>query len=717
MNGGFGLTLGLAREDNATELLINGADIVVEDLSEISIDTINEWFNKGLENEKWTLNYHDYNPENERSRETLLAIGNGFFGTRGAMEESKANKINYPGTYIAGLFNRLISRVVDRDIENEDLVNIPDWLQVNFKPENGNWLSFGKEPNFEIEKIHRKLDFRTGLLTRYIIINDKQGRRTEILSKRFASMDNPHIAGIRYEVSPINYQGTLLIRSGLHGDHTNAGVERYQQLKQKHLEPVLQNGEKGKISLVVKTNNSGITIAQNARHDISIDNKKTEVESKIKSGKGWVVADFNIHIEKGQRAILEKLVSIHTSRDKKYKNPLNSAEKDIESADSWTGMFERSVNKWEKLWENMDIKIDHDRNSQKLVRLHLYHMFVTASEHFTDQDAGIPPRGLHGEAYRGHIFWDELYILPLYNIHMPGVTKASLMYRYRRLDKAREYAKEQGYKGAMFPWQSGSDGREETQIIHLNPLSGEWGDDYSSLQRHISIALAYNVWNYFAATRDEEFMVDYGIELYFEICRFWASKTGFDSDSGSGKSELAHTLGTFLKEDRIRVKVIHADDYYKIQPLLRAEWRRTKGFDKIGINEYDWVKIKKTIRDYKEEQECIMPCIDIIPEQVDKLITDFAKIDLLVIDGLYAIKADDLDLRVFIDLTYQETKISQIERLKETYNKERLEVLKWEHINVKSLKPLADLIVNKSYKVVEANDNNNKNNGQNGFFV
>ncbi len=192
---------------------------------------------------------------------------------------------------------------------------------------------------------------------------------------------------------------------------------------------------------------------------------------------------------------------------------------------------------------------------------------------------------------------------------------------------------------------------------------------------------------------------------------------GISGESGSGKSELAHTLGTFLKGNRIRVKVIHTDDYYKIQPLLRTEWRRTKGFDKIGINEYDWVKIRKTIRDYKEGQECIMPCIDIIPEQVDKLITDFAKIDLLVIDGLYAIKADDLDLRVFIDLTYQETKISQIERLKETYNKERLEVLEREHINVNSLKPLADLIVNKSYNVVEANGNNNNNNSQNGFFI
>ena len=112
-----------------------------------------------------------------------------------------------------------------------------------------------------------------------------------------------------------------------------------------------------------------------------------------------------------------------------------------------------------------------------------------------------------------------------------------------------------------------------------------------------------------------------------------------------------------------------------------------------------------------------MPCIDIIPEQVDKLITDFAKIDLLVIDGLYAIKAENLDLRVFIDLTYQETKITQIERLKEVYNKERMQVLEREHINVRSLKPLADLIINKSYQVVKANGNSNNNNGQNGFSI
>lgn len=174
-------------------------------------------------------------------------------------------------------------------------------------------------------------------------------------------------------------------------------------------------------------------------------------------------------------------------------------------------------------------------------------------------------------------------------------------------------------------------------------------------------------------------------------------------ESGSGKSELAHALGKMLKQNNIRVKVIHTDNYYKIQPLLREEWRRNKGFNKIGIDEYDWVKINRTIRDFKEGQECMIPCIDLIPEQVDKLITDFSKIDLLIIDGLYAIKTKNVDLKIFIDLTYHETKINQIIRLKEAMNEFRLRILEEEHKNVISLKPLANLFVDKSYRVTNSN--------------
>ncbi len=140
--GNFGFVLGIAREENIRELYIGGADIVVEDLGEISLEGINDWFENGMKRDGWKLSYFDYETDMERSREALLAVGNGYFGTRGAMEESRANQVNYPGTYVSGLFNRLVSRVADRDIENEDFVNISNWLPVTFRINDGPWFGF-----------------------------------------------------------------------------------------------------------------------------------------------------------------------------------------------------------------------------------------------------------------------------------------------------------------------------------------------------------------------------------------------------------------------------------------------------------------------------------------------------------------------------------------------------------------------------------------------
>jgi alpha,alpha-trehalase len=145
-------------------------------------------------------------------------------------------------------------------------------------------------------------------------------------------------------------------------------------------------------------------------------------------------------------------------------------------------------------------------------------------------DVGVPARGLHGEAYRGHVFWDELFIFPYLNLHLPELVRSLLLYRYRRLPEARWAAREAGYRGAMFPWQSGSNGREESQVVHLNPLSGDWMPDASRLQRHINSAIAYNVWGHYQATGDIDFMATYGAEMIFEICRFWTSVATYNRE-------------------------------------------------------------------------------------------------------------------------------------------------------------------------------------------
>ncbi|MGA2927025.1 MAG: glycosyl hydrolase family 65 protein, partial [Solirubrobacteraceae bacterium] len=178
---------------------------------------------------------------------------------------------------------------------------------------------------------------------------------------------------------------------------------------------------------------------------------------------------------------------------------------------------------WEELWRSCDFRVPGEPRVQLLLRLHTSHILQVCSRHSADFDAGVPARGLNGEAYRGHIFWDELYVYPFLNFRLPEITRELLMYRYRRLGEARAAAKEVGYNGAMFPWQSGSDGQEETQIVHLNPLSGRWDPDHSHNQRHVNAAIFYNVWRYYQATGDIEFMREYGAEMMLELARFWAS--------------------------------------------------------------------------------------------------------------------------------------------------------------------------------------------------
>nr|ABD75762.1 putative haloacid dehalogenase-like family hydrolase [uncultured bacterium] len=523
--GNFGLVLGVARENNVQDLYVGGADLVVEDLGEIGLEGINRWFESGMDRDAWKLHYYDYDLDKERSREALLTVGNGYFGTRGALEESGANRVNYPGTYISGVYNRLVSRVGDRDIKNEDFVNVINWLPVTFRIGEGPWFGFSPDPAFRILRIHRCLDFRKGELVRELEVEDDKGRVTRIRSARFAGMADPHRAGMRYSVTPLNYEGEIELRSRLHGDHQNAGVERYNELNQHHLEPLLENAGEEMLQLVVKTTTSGILIAACAKNTVVSGNVHS---SSREQGAGWVGATFKVNARKQQEVALEKMVALFTSRDPGVEDPLDEAIYTLHKMAGFERETKLSAGRWKEIWEEVDISIRGDRESQRLVRLHLYHMMVTASPHHAGLDFGIPPRGLHGEAYRGHIFWDELYILPLYTLHFPEVVKSVLMYRYRRLEAARAYAREYGYKGAMFPWQSGSDGREETQTIHLNPLSGEWGEDYSSLQRHISLAIAYNIWNYYHATNDLGFMEHFGAEVMLDIARFWASKSELD---------------------------------------------------------------------------------------------------------------------------------------------------------------------------------------------
>ena len=174
-------------------------------------------------------------------------------------------------------------------------------------------------------------------------------------------------------------------------------------------------------------------------------------------------------------------------------------------------------------------------------------------------------------------------------------------------------------------------------------------------------------------------------------------------ESGSGKSELTHVIAKELRKHRIFAKPIHIDNFYNTLPLERTKWRIDNGIENVvGMNEYSWNDINRVISDFKNGRKSSMPCVDLVTEQIDELTTDFKDIDMLIIDGLYAINTEQVDLRVFIELTYHETKKAQSARGKEPQNEYRMRVLEREHQVVLSIKPKADLFVNMDYKVVRA---------------
>lgn len=174
-------------------------------------------------------------------------------------------------------------------------------------------------------------------------------------------------------------------------------------------------------------------------------------------------------------------------------------------------------------------------------------------------------------------------------------------------------------------------------------------------------------------------------------------------ESGSGKSELAHVIAKGLRKHGIMAKPLHIDNYYRIHPLERTQWRLEQGIENVvGPGEYDWDTILRNIAEFKEGKISIGPCVDLVTEQIDQLTTDYSGIDMLIIDGLYAIKVPDVDLRVFIELTYHETKKAQVVRGKEPQNEYRMRVLEKEHQEVQALKPTADVLIGKDYSVRKA---------------
>ncbi len=527
--------LGVARMDDRDLLLEAGADLVVTTLDDVSLRALAEG---RLEERRaaaeirhrhtqrppsvWTLAYGSFDPARQGLREALCALGNGYFVTRGALPEAEADGIHYPGTYVAGLYDRATTEIAGRVIENEDLVNVPNWLPLRFRAAGGDWFDAQRA---EVREHQMELDMRRGTLTRQLAWQDAEGRRTTVTQRRFVSMKDEHLAGLQTTFTAENWSGTLQVRSGLDGRVVNAGVKRYRDLNPRHLRVLGQaEVDEETVDLQVQTLQSQVRVALAARTRLRRDNRTVEADRRLVEEPGFVAHELSFELDEGRPATVEKIVALYTSRDRAISDSRDDARLTVAGAEGFDGLLARHEGAWNSLWNRFDIELDSANEwAETVLHLHIFHLLQTVSPHTLHLDVGVPARGWHGEAYRGHIFWDEMFIFPFLNFQRPILASALLEYRHARIGAARAAARAAGYAGAMFPWQSGANGREETQAVHLNPKSGRWLPDHSRNQRHVNIAIAYNAWQHYMVTGSTPFLRFTGAELLVEIARFWAS--------------------------------------------------------------------------------------------------------------------------------------------------------------------------------------------------
>lgn len=524
--GGFALVIGVDRGGQARRLVEAGADVVVGDLGEVTVRSTGTCCPAGPRRAStWVLVFDGHDPADEGRREALCATGNGYMATRASAPEALVSEAGYPGTYLAGVYDRLVSRVHERTLEHEELVNAPNWLALTFRIGDGEW--FGA-PSWERLGHRQELDIRHGILTRELRLRDAANRVTLVTQRQFTSMADPHLAALQVTIVPENWSGTLQVRSSVDGAVSNSGVAEYRLLAARHLATVSVSRVDDETDvLTARTVRSGVDIALASR--LRPRGPLASASSTARSSGDRIDRLVTFQARAGEPLVVEKTVAVFTSRDHAIAECTQAALTRIGRAPDYPSLVAAHRRAWEALWSRAWLWVDVDDRAPLIANLHVFHLLQSVSPHTAELDAGVTARGLHGEAYRGHVFWDELFIFPFLNFRFPELTRSLLLYRYRRLGEARALAAACGHQGAMFPWQSGTDGREETPEYLYNVRSGRWMRDRSHLQRHVGLAVAYNVWSYYQATNDLQFMQQHGAELLVEVSRFWASLADYDA--------------------------------------------------------------------------------------------------------------------------------------------------------------------------------------------
>ncbi|OGB26909.1 MAG: hypothetical protein A3I66_20945 [Burkholderiales bacterium RIFCSPLOWO2_02_FULL_57_36] len=486
--GGFGLVVGVDRGDNAAALQFGGADIVVQDLAALDVEDLDAAFRTRREQIAWRIEQEGFDRTRERQMESLFTVGNGYLGVRGALDSPVHG--SQCDLFIAGVYDRKRADFPYSEIEflapergadlYSELVPLPFPFRLKIAVEDAS-LDFAGPYGRELR---RALDMRCGVLHSEAVYETSGGRRTTIRTRRCASLDDPHLLLQEAIVTPENHWAAVTLDASL--DDPDLAT------RHPHLELVEHTATAELEFMRYATRASGFEIC---------------IASRIRR----------------EPNMLRRLISVFTSRDGVDPSAATLAHSQRLKADDFEGLFAAHTAKWGEFWSRADIRVPGHPAIEQALRFGSYHLRLPAGD---DARVSIGARTLSGRAYEGHVFWDtEIFMLPFYLHTEPARARSLLLYRHHTLDGARRRARELGFRGACYAWESTVTGDDVTPSKILLKSTGKEIPIFTGTQQvHVSADIAYAVWRYWEVTGDEDFLTGPGAEILFETARFWTSR-------------------------------------------------------------------------------------------------------------------------------------------------------------------------------------------------
>jgi alpha,alpha-trehalose phosphorylase len=479
---------------------------------------------------EWSVVERSFRPEFMAQMETILALGNGYLGMRGGPDEGTPTVLN--GTFVNGFYETW--PIVYGELAygfaktGQTILNVTDSKIIK--------LFVDDEP-FELgasKVCHyaRELNMKSGTLDRELLWETPSGKQVRIKSRRLISLQQRHVAAISYEVTVLNAAASVVISSEIRRhSHEQSKAEndpRQAKFSGKLLEPRASRANDHRIILIHGTEHSEMILACAVDHDVESGCRSYHETSHSENG-GQVV--FTIEAEPGHPIRLTKYMAYHTSRTATADEIGHRAEWTLDrvARQGFANLLAEQEQYLDQFWQRSDVRVSSIKaeraklstvEMQQAIRVNLFHILQASAR---AEDCGVAAKGLTGQAYEGHYFWDtEIYLMPFLIFTAPLTARNLLHFRYRMLEQARTRARELNHRGALFPWRT---------------IGGEEASAYyaaGTAQYHINADIMYALRKYVNATGDEEFLFKYGAEMLIETARFWYD-LGFFSPRKEGK--------------------------------------------------------------------------------------------------------------------------------------------------------------------------------------